>query len=41
MQKSLFTLFITLTFFLPFSLLAEEGFIGENPGFDFYSTIDE
>jgi hypothetical protein len=41
MEKSLFALTLIFCMSLPFSLSAEEGFIGENPGFDFYSTIDE
>lgn len=28
-------------YFSPFSLFAEEGYIGENPGLNFYSRIDE
>ena len=41
MQKSLFLLTLITSFLYPLFLFAEEGFIGENPGFDFYSKIDE
>ncbi len=41
MQKSIFFLTLISVFFYPFFVFAEEGFIGENPGLDFYSKIDE
>lgn len=37
-MKVLFSIFF---FLFPFSLFAADGFIGENPGLDFYTTIDE
>jgi hypothetical protein len=41
MKKSLFATILIFCISLPFSLFAWEGFIGEDPGFDFYSKIDE
>jgi hypothetical protein len=41
MRKFIHLLTFILVSALPLTLLAEEGFIGENPGFDFYSKIDE
>ncbi len=37
-MKVLFSIFL---FLFPFSIFADDGFIGENPGIDFYTTIDE
>lgn len=41
MQKSLLLFVLISSLLYPFFLFAEEGFIGENPGLDFYSKIDE
>ncbi len=41
MSKFAFLLISFLWIIFPISLFAEEGFIWENPGFDFYSKIDE
>lgn len=40
MQKYIFIIVALFLSISPYSLFAEEGFIGENPGFDFYSKID-
>ena len=40
MQKYIFTIVAILISISPPAIFAEEGFLGENPGFDFYSKID-
>lgn len=41
MVRFLLSVIVFSLFFSPFSLLAEQGYIGENPGLNFYSRIDE
>jgi hypothetical protein len=41
MQKSLLLFFASLSLSIPLFLSAAGGYIGENPGLDFYSKIDE
>jgi hypothetical protein len=41
MHKACLIFSLIATVCIPFSLSASEGYIGENPGLDFYSKIDE
>lgn len=41
MQKSVLIFLLLVSSFFPFFVSAEEGFLWENPGLDFYTKIDE